>query len=77
MEFTRYLDAANRHIHSATIGVDIDEDSGRYHLSNAIASLMMALDNQLTGTIKEDRNPFYLKIANLKAWKEERGTRVG
>ncbi len=61
MEMTRYLDAAYRHLNAVLTGEDMDVDSGCLHLSNAIASLLMALDNQLTGSIIDDRNKIYKK----------------
>jgi hypothetical protein len=62
MEYTRYTDAALRHINQALRGNDIDEESGEnklMHLANAIASLMMCLDNQLTNKVTDDRNKNY------------------
>ena len=62
MEYTRYTDAALRHINNALRGNDTDEESGEYklmHLANAIASLMMCLDNQLTNKVTDDRNKNY------------------
>ncbi len=59
MEYTRYTDAALRHINQALRGEDVDEESKCYHLSNAVASLMMVLDNQLTGKIIDNRNKVY------------------
>ena len=59
MEYTRYIDAALRHLNQALRGEDIDEESKCYHLANAVASIMMCLDNQLTGTVKDNRNKIY------------------
>lgn len=59
MEYTRYTDAALRHLNQALRGKDIDEESRCYHLANAVASIMMCLDNQLTGTVKDNRNKIY------------------
>lgn len=62
MAYTRYTDAALRHINQALRGADIDEESGEnrlMHLANAIASLMMCLDNQLTNKVIDDRNTNY------------------
>lgn len=62
MQYTRYTDAALRHINQALRGADIDEESGEnrlMHLANAIASLMMCLDNQLTNKVIDDRNTNY------------------
>lgn len=62
IEYTRLTDAAQRHINKALMRKDYDEDSGDdklYHIANAIASLMMLLDNQITGVIIDDRNPIY------------------
>ena len=44
MDHTRYIDAALRHINAYLLGEDIDE-SGNTHLSHAVASLMMLMDN--------------------------------
>lgn len=54
-----YIDAAQRHINQFLLGEDIDEESGNYHLSHAIASLMMVLDNQLNKTVTDNRNQAY------------------
>lgn len=59
MEYTRYSDAALRHINQALRGEDIDSESNCYHISNAIASLLMLLDNQLTSKIIDNRNKVY------------------
>lgn len=61
MEYTRLTDAALRHINQALRGEDIDEESQCYHISNAIASLMMLLDNQVNNTIIDNRNKNYKK----------------
>src|SRR5438874_1387199 len=69
MDYTRYISAAQRHLNKALRGIDIDEDSGRdklYHLSNAISSIMMCLDNQLSGTLIDNRNKIYKKKRNDK-----------
>lgn len=54
-----YIDAAQRHINQFLLGEDIDEESGNYHLSHAVASLMMVLDNQLNKTVTDNRNQAY------------------
>lgn len=67
IEYTRMIDASLRHINKALKGKDIDEDSGKdnlYHLANAVASLMILLDGQITKTIIDDRNKTYSKNAN-------------
>ncbi len=56
MEMLRLLDAAQRHINQCLRGEDIDEESQCFHLSNAVSSLLMALEGQLTGSIEDDRN---------------------
>lgn len=61
--YRRYIAACFRHVNSWLKGEDIDE-SGTNHLSNAIASLMMVLDNQLTGKGVDDRNKVYNKNKN-------------
>lgn len=58
MEYLRYIDAAQRHINQWLRGEDIDE-SETNHLSNAIASLMMVLDNQKTNKGIDNRNKIY------------------
>lgn len=57
-KYRRYIAAAHRHINQWLRGEDIDE-IGTNHLSNAIASLMMVLDNQLTNMGEDDRNSMY------------------
>jgi len=54
----RYIAAANRHINQWLRGENTDE-IGTNHLANAVASLMMALDNQITNNGSDDRNPAY------------------
>lgn len=56
--YRRYVAAANRHINSWLRGNNIDT-IGTNHLSNAAASLMMVLDNQLTKKGIDDRNKVY------------------
>jgi hypothetical protein len=58
MNYTRYIDAALRHINAYLRGEDIDE-SGNTHLSHAVASLMMLMDNIKIGSGNDDRNPNY------------------
>ncbi len=60
-DYTRYIAAAQRHINQWLRGEDIDEISTN-HLSNAIASLMMVLDNQKTGKGIDNRNKVYKKL---------------
>ena len=57
-KYRRYIAASQRHVNQWLRGEDIDE-SGTNHLSNAIASLMMVLDNQLTNKGVDDRNKVY------------------
>jgi len=59
IEFTRLLDASIRHTIAVLKSEDIDNESGNYHLSHAIASLMMALESQLTNQILDNRNKIY------------------
>lgn len=61
--YRRYIAASMRHLNQWLRGEDIDE-IGTNHLSNAIASIMMVLDNQLTNTGIDDRNKIYKKIKN-------------
>lgn len=56
--YLRYIAAAQRHINQWLRGEDIDE-SNTNHLANAAASLMMVLDNQITGVGVDDRNKVY------------------
>lgn len=58
MEYRRYIAAAQRHINQWLRGEDLDE-IGTNHLSNAIASLMMVLDNQKTNKGIDNRNKVY------------------
>jgi len=60
MDHTRYIDATLRHINAYLLGEDIDE-SGNTHLSHAVASLMMLMDNKVIGTGTDNRNPNYGK----------------
>lgn len=60
MEWSRYYDAAMRHLNSFMTGEDIDE-SGNHHLSHAIASLMMLQHSVINAVGVDDRNPTYLK----------------
>lgn len=63
MEYSRYVDAAIRHINDFLACEDIDE-SGNTHLSHAVASLMMLMDNIALGTGTDDRNSNYHKLLN-------------
>jgi hypothetical protein len=58
MQYRRYIAAAMRHMNQWLRGEDIDE-IGTNHLANAAASLLMVLDNQLTGLGEDDRNKVY------------------
>lgn len=60
MDYTRYIDATLRHINAWLLGEDIDE-SGNTHLSHAVASLMMLMDNIAIGSGTDNRNPNYKK----------------
>lgn len=60
MDYTRYIDAALRHINAWLLGEDIDE-SGNTHLSHAVASLMMLMDNIEIGSGTDNRNKNYKK----------------
>lgn len=63
MEYSRYVDAAIRHINAFLECEDIDE-SGNTHLSHAVASLMMLMDNIALGTGTDDRNKTYNELLN-------------
>ncbi len=54
----RFIAACHRHINQYMLGEDIDE-IGTHHIANAIASLMMALDQIKTGDIIDNRNKSY------------------
>ena len=56
--YTRYIDAALRHINAFLKGEDIDE-SGYLHLAHAAASIMVTLDNIKADNGTDDRNPNY------------------
>jgi len=60
MEYSRYINAAIRHINDFLQGENIDE-SGNTHLSHAVASLMMLMDNMAIRAGTDDRNPKYLE----------------
>lgn len=62
--YRRYVAAAHRHINAWLRGENIDE-SGTNHLSNAIASLMMALDAQMTFQGQDDRNDIYRRVRTI------------
>lgn len=57
-DYRRYIAASQRHINKWLKGEDIDE-IGTNHLANAAASLLMALDNQLTNVGNDNRNKIY------------------
>lgn len=57
-DYRRYIAAANRHLNQWLRGEDLDE-SGTNHLGNAIASIMMVLDNQKTNKGNDNRNKVY------------------
>ena len=56
--YTRYIAACHRHLNQWLKGEDNDE-IGTNHLGNAIASLMMLLDNIETERGTDDRNKVY------------------
>ena len=70
MKYTRLMSACKRHLNKALRGEDIDPDSKQYklyHLSCAIASLMMLLDGQINDTIIDNRNKQYNKNKCMKS----------
>lgn len=50
-----YLNAAERHLISWQDGEENAEDSGVHHLAHAAACLLILLDAQASGTLKDDR----------------------
>jgi hypothetical protein len=58
LEWLRYYDAAQRHLHSWMLNEDIDE-SGNHHISHAVASLMMLLEAIKTEQGVDNRNKLY------------------
>ncbi len=65
-DYRRYVAAAHRHMNQWLRGENNDAESGANHLSAAIASLMMALDNQLTFQGKDDRNEVYRRARTVR-----------
>lgn len=59
---TVYVDAAMRHINKYLMQEDIDNETKTHHLANAIADLLMTLDNILIGKSNDNRNEHYKKI---------------
>jgi hypothetical protein len=56
---TVYIDAALRHINSYLMNEDMDKETKTNHLANAIADLMMTLDNVMIEKSIDDRNKAY------------------
>lgn len=59
---TVYVDAAMRHINKYLMQEDIDDETKTHHLANAVADLLMTLDNILIGKSNDNRNEHYKKI---------------
>lgn len=60
---TVYIDAALRHINKYLMCKDIDSETNTHHLANAIADLLMSLDNIIIGKSNDNRNDEYKKIS--------------
>jgi hypothetical protein len=58
-DMTVYIDAALRHINKFLMNEDIDDETKTNHLANAIADLMMTLDNIMLSKTNDNRNPAY------------------
>lgn len=52
-----YFDAAMRHLWAYWEGEDVDCDSGLFHITKAIAGLMVLRDCQIQGLTVDDRPP--------------------
>jgi hypothetical protein len=79
IELRKYMAAAMRHITAKLLGADENEEDGTGcdHIAHAICNLMMALDNQITGKAKDDRNPLYLKLNGTTEIPESSDAPVG
>lgn len=71
MDYTRYFDAAQRHMRAWLQGEDIDE-SGIHHLALAACNNLMLLENILTNMGTDNRNTIYKKLQNATITAEEK-----
>lgn len=55
MDWTRYLDAALRHMHAFADGEDVDPESGEPHLAHARCCLAFLIEYQSKGLGTDDR----------------------
>ena len=53
-----YVGAIKRHLDAWWDGDEIDPESGRSHMAHILASAMIVLDAQNTGTLENDRPPY-------------------
>lgn len=58
-EWTRLVDANQRHVSAWLMNEDLDKESKLNHIAHAVASLMMLMDQIKTGKGKDDRNKVY------------------
>lgn len=62
-----YHDAAKRHIDAWFHGNDCAADSGTHHLAHAVACLLIVLDAQQQGALKDDRPPHNVPMDQILA----------
>ena len=56
LDWTRLIDATQRHLLAFTSGIDIDAESGMPHIDHVAANIMMLQDHYHCGLGKDDRN---------------------
>jgi len=64
-DYSRYVAACHRHLNTWLMGENLDE-IGTNHIGNAIASLMMLLDNIKTNIGIDDRNKVYQRSKSIQ-----------
>lgn len=62
MDIRRYIDASWRHTNQFLTGEDIDLESQVHHLALAACNCMMALENLMTGSGRDNRNESYKQL---------------
>lgn len=62
-----YHDAAKRHIDAWFHGTDRAVDSGKHHLAHAVACLLIVLDAQQQGSLRDDRPPHNVPLDQIIA----------
>jgi len=66
-DWSRYIDAMQRHINAWVCGEDIDPESGHHHLAHAGCCLLFLLSYQINGIGKDDRIFHTIREASKKA----------